>query len=180
MGVFRFNPPPLILQPILIHLLCRHRPLPLTRQVKSCLLPLPHPHPCTLIPIHHLKKVHKQSCSNIMRDRILPSPNICLHRLKPCLLSCRLWRCVLPLPIYPPLQEPPGQLLHHLVLEKPQDPSHERGNHLCLRTEDKHWLYGGFEENPDTRGLTLSLLRILIILLQTTRDFIIFWITSGQ
>ena len=54
------------------------------------------------------------------------------------------------------------------------------GNHPRLRTKEQHQMDDGFKKNPYTHGLNLYLLMILVILLQTTRALVRFWITAGQ
>ena len=104
-GVFRFNPPPLFLQPILIRLGLRRR----RRQVKSRLFPSRHPNLCSPFPLRHLSQVQNHPRCNILCNRILPSPNVVLHQLKPRLLSCRLHQGVLPPSVRTPLWQPPCQ-----------------------------------------------------------------------
>ena len=93
------NPPTLLFHPLLVRLRRRRQCLPCLCQVNSCLFPPPHSHPLPLIPLCRLIKVQKWLHSNIMHRCILPSPNICLHRLKPRLRSRRLHQGVLPLPV---------------------------------------------------------------------------------
>ena len=75
-GVFFFNPPLLLLQPILVRLRRCRRRLPCPLQVESRLFPPPHPHLCPLLPLRRLTQVQNRSRRNILCDRILPSPNV--------------------------------------------------------------------------------------------------------
>ena len=178
-GVFCFNSPPLLIQTILI-CLCLRRCLPCPRQVKPRLFPPPHPYPCPPLPLHCLAQVHNWSSCNILRDRILPSPNDIFHRLKPRLLSRRLRQGVLLPSVRPPLWKPSRQSLCHLVLETPQDLSSARlTTHVSAPNINTDWMTD-LKKNPDTRSLARSLLMILDVLLQTARALVRFWITSGQ
>ena len=104
-GSFRTSillPPHLFLQPIFFCLrLCLHlrlHRLPCPCQVNSRLFPLPHPHLCPLLPLRRLTQVQNRSRLNILREHILTSTNVGLHRLKPRLHSHRLctWQCLSP------------------------------------------------------------------------------------
>ena len=92
--VFRFNPPPLFVCPVLVPR--RRRCLPFPLQVRSRLFPPPHPHRFLPLPLHYLAQVQNMSRCNILRDCILISTNSVFRWLKTPLLSLRLRRGVLP------------------------------------------------------------------------------------
>ena len=50
---------------------------------------------------------------------------------------------------------------------------------VSARNININWA-AALKKNPNTRGLSPSLLRILVILLQTSRTFVRFQITAGQ
>ena len=86
-GSLPFQPPPSFLRPTLVRL-CRHRcHLPCPCRVNYHMLPPPHTHTYPPLPLHSLSQVHNWLRRNILLYRILPSPNVCFHRLKPRLLS---------------------------------------------------------------------------------------------
>ena len=126
LGVLRFNTPPLFLQTILVRLCRRLRHLPCTLQVKERLLPPPHPHPFPPILLFHIPQVHNWSNHSILGDRIIPSPNVGFHRIKPRLISLRLHQGVIPPSFQPLMLQPLRQSPLHLILETPQDPSYAR------------------------------------------------------
>ena len=116
---------------ILIPLLCYSSPSSSTSADVFSLAPTRSSPACYhhLTPTHapqflsYTSQVQNWSCHNVLRDRILPSPNVGSYRLKLCLLSCRLHQGVIPPSVRPPTWNPPRQLPHHLVLKHPQDPS---------------------------------------------------------
>ena len=127
-GVFHFIPPPLLFHTILLRLFRRWL-IPCPWHINARLFPPHHPLPFPLCPIFCLTEVQKRSRSNVLCNRVMPSPNVRIHCLKPRLRPHYLRRVLLPLPILPPLWDPPRQLPHHLFLETPQYQVHTEVNH---------------------------------------------------
>ena len=92
---------PSLLPPILVYF-CRCWCLPPgSCQVYTRLLPQTHPHPWPRCSLCLLTQFQKRLRSYQLRDRVLPSPNVFLHCLKYCLLSCRRRRGAFPFSVCP-------------------------------------------------------------------------------
>ena len=172
MGVLRFNPPTLFLHTILFCIHLHRCCLPFPHQGNFRLFPPPHPYPCPLLPLLGLAQVQNQSRRNILRRRIMPLPNVGFHTLKPRLLSCRPHQGVLPYTVQPLQWNLTLKLPHHMVLGTPQETSH-----VGITT---HIFPPKSLKKTDTCGLAPSLIRILVILLQTSCACVRLRITSGQ
>ena len=109
----------LLFLPIIVRLCRRFCRLPCPRKINIRLFPPPHPHLCPLLTLCCLVEVHKRSCRNVLRVRILPSQDVCLHYLKPHLRSRRLCQGVIPLPASLLLREPPCKSQFRLLMEPP-------------------------------------------------------------
>ena len=89
-------------------------------------------HP-SLLPLCHLTQVQNWSLYNILRNCILPLPNVGLQWLKPRLISHHLRQGGLPSTVWNSPWQPTRQLSQHLILEPPQDPHYAGGNQPLLR-----------------------------------------------
>ena len=114
-----FQPPTLFFHPMLILLRRHFRCLPFPHQINAHMLPPPHPHSCSILPLCCLAEFQKRLRRNVMRNRIMTFPDVCLHSLKPRLFSHRLRQVVLPLNVSLPPREPPCHSPRHMVLGPP-------------------------------------------------------------
>ena len=121
------------------------------QQGKSRLFPPPHTYSCHPLPLHCVAQVQNRLPRNILQNRILNSPNVGFHWLKPCLLYRRLRQGVLPSSVQPPPWHPPNQSPCHMVLETSQDPSYTGGNHPRLCNKYKYRLDGDLKKSGHPR-----------------------------